>query len=310
MKAIRIHHYGPASEMVLEEVVLPHFGAGDVLIRVVASGVNAIDWKIRAGFMAQAMPFPMPLTLGWECAGVVDAVGERVTGFQPGDAVFTLAEFVRGGTYAEYVAVDATQVALAPRSVPLGEAAAIPMTAQAAWTAIEAARLQPDQHILIHGGAGGVGSYAIQLARAQGARVTTTVATADVERAKALGAETVIDYTHSDFADHVRAMDVVIDTVGGPTQDASWATLKAGGVLLALAQPPAPERAQAAGVRAGMVMTLGRGAVLKTIADMLDAGQLQTLPCHAYPLAEARQVHESGEARRLVGRTVLRVSHD
>ena len=308
MKAIRIHRYGPVSEMVLEDVALPHYTGGDVLIRVVASGVNPIDWKIRSGLMAQAMHFPMPLTLGWECAGTVDAVGHLVTAFKPGDKVFALAEFARGGTYAEYVAVDAAQVALMPRSVSFGMAASLPMTAQAAWTAVEAAQLQPGQRVLVHGGAGGVGSFAVQLARAKGARVTATVASGDVARAKELGAEVVIDFRRANFADQVRDLDAVIDTVGGATQDASWATLKPGGVLISLVQPPAQDRAQAAGVRAEMVSTAGRGEVLQAIADMVDAGRLQTLPCHEFPLAEVRAVHERGEARTLAGRTVLRVS--
>jgi NADPH:quinone reductase-like Zn-dependent oxidoreductase len=310
MKAIRIHHYGPASELTLEDVALPHYTGNDVLIRVAASGVNPIDWKIRSGFMAQAMPFPMPLTPGWECAGTVDAVGHMVSAFKPGDKVFALAEFARGGTYAEYVAVDAAQVALAPRSVSFVIAASLPMTAQAAWAAIESAQLQPGQQVLVHGGAGGVGSFAIQLARAKGAHVTTTVASGDIGRAKELGAGVVIDFSRTNFADQLRNMDAVIDTVGGATQDASWGVLKSGGVLVSLVQPPSPERAQAAGVRAEMVSTQGRGEVLKQIADMVDAGRLQTVPCHTFPLVDARSVHERGEARTLAGRTVLVVSND
>jgi NADPH:quinone reductase-like Zn-dependent oxidoreductase len=308
MKAIRIHRYGPPTELTLDDVALPHYTGSDVLIRVAASGVNPIDWKIRAGYLAQDMHFPMPLVMGWECAGTVDAVGHLVTAFKPGDAVYALAEFARGGTYAEYVAVDAAQLALAPRSVSLSVAASMAMTAQAAWTAIELARLQPGQQVLVHGGAGGVGSYAIQFARAKGAVVTTTVAGADVARARELGAKVVIDFTRSHFAELVQGMDAVVDTVGGATQEASWATLKPGGVLVALAQPPSQERAQSLGVRAEMVMTTGRGEVLSVIAAMVDAGRLQTAPCQAYPLSEAQQVHAQGEAGKLKGRTVLRVS--
>ena len=309
MKAIRIHHYGPATEMVLEDIALPHIGPTDVLIRVAASGVNPIDWKIRAGYMAQAMPFPMPLTLGWECAGTVDSVGQQVTHLKPGDAVFALAEFVRGGTYAEYVAVDVAQVALAPRSVPLSTAASMPMTAQAAWTAIEAAQLQPGQRVLVHGGAGGVGSIAIQLAKAKGAQVSTTVSGKDLAWAQSLGADTVIDYTQTPFATQLRGLDAVVDTLGGATQEASWATLKPGGVLLALTQPPAPGRAQAAGARAVFVQTQGRAEVLRELAAMVDAGRLMGVACHAYPLAEAALVHARGESGGLVGRTVFQLTH-
>jgi NADPH:quinone reductase-like Zn-dependent oxidoreductase len=182
------------------------------------------------------------------------------------------------------------------------------MTAQAAFTAIELARLQPGQQVLVHGGAGGVGSYAIQFARAKGAVVTTTVSSGDVARARELGAKVVIDFTRFNFAEQVHGMDVVVDTIGGATQEASWATLKPGGVLVALTQPPSQERAQALSVRAEMVMTTGRGEVLKEIAAMVDAGRLQTVPCHAYPLTEAQQVHARGESGKLVGRTVLQVS--
>ena len=307
MKAMRIHHYGPPNVLTLEDVALPHYTGSDVLIRVVASGVNPIDWKIRSGAMAQAMHFPMPLTLGWECAGTIDAIGHLVTGFKPGDHVFTMPEFARGGTYAEYVAVDVTQIALMPRTVAFNVAATLPMTAQAAWSAIEAAALQPGQHVLIHGGSGGVGSIAIQLAKLKGAHVTTTVSTRDVDKTRALGADAVIDYSRQNFADQVRLLDAVIDTIGGPTQEASWTTLKPGGILVTLTQPAPRGRAEAAGVRTTQVMTQPRGEVLKEIATLIDAGQLLPLACHSYPLSDAARVHESGEAASLVGRTALHV---
>ncbi len=308
MKAMRIHHYGAAREMTLEEIALPHYGPGDVLIRVAASGVNPIDWKIRSGAMAQAMHFPMPLLLGWECAGTIDAVGHMVTGFKPGDTVFAMPEFARGGTYAEYVAVDMTQIALMPRTVSFSVAATLPMTAQAAWSAIEAADLQPGQHVLIHGGAGGVGSIAIQLAKARGARVSTTVSGRDVDRTRALGADDVIDFTRLSFAEMVRNVDAVVDTIGGATQEASWATLRPGGILVTLSQPASGQRAQQAGVRTAQVMTQPRGEVLKEIAGLVDSGQLLPLACHTYPLSDAAGIHESGEAGSLVGRTALRVT--
>lgn len=308
MKAVQIHHYGPPGEMTLEDVTLPHIGPGDVMIHVAASGVNPIDWKIRSGLMAHAMHFPMPLTLGWECAGIVDDVGVLVKNFKPGDRVYAMAGFNRGGTYAEYVVVDAAEVALMPRSVSFGVAAGLPMTAQAAWTALETADLQSGQHVLVHGGAGGVGSIAIQLAKARGAHVSTTVASNDVARAKALGADMVIDFFLVNFSERLRDMDAVVDTIGGATQEASWATLKPGGMLVALTQPPAPERARAAAARGRAILTQPRGEVLKEITALIDAGQLQPLACHAFPLADVVKVHESGEARRLVGRTVLTVN--
>jgi NADPH:quinone reductase-like Zn-dependent oxidoreductase len=249
MKAMRIHQYGPANVLTLEEVALPHYTGSDVLIRVAASGVNPIDWKIRSGSMAQAMHFPMPLTVGWECAGTIDAVGHLVTGFKPGDRVFTMPEFVRGGTYAEYVAVDVMQIALKPSTVSLSVAATLPMSALAAWSAIEAAGLQSGQHVLIHGGAGGVGSIAIQLAKLRGAKVTTSVSASDMVLARVLGADAVIDYRNMNLVDHSLHFDAVLDTVGGATQEASWGTLKPGGILVTLTQPAPRGRAEVAGVR-------------------------------------------------------------
>lgn len=309
MKAIRIHGYGAASEMKLEDVPLPSYGVNDVLIRVAASGVNPIDWKVRAGFLAERIPFPMPLTLGWECAGTVEAAGAAVTAFKPGDAVYTMPEFTRGGTYAEYVAVDAAQVALMPRTLSFSVAASMPMTALAAWTAIGTANIQPGQQVLIHGGAGGVGSLAIQLAKIKGAHVTTTVSADKMALVTSLGADVVIDYKTTDFASQVRNMDVVLDTVGGATQEASWSTLKRGGLLLAFTQPPEPARADEAGVRAVFVFTAPRGDALKQIADLVDTGALKPLACHEYTLADAANVHELGQAAGLAGRTVLHVSN-
>jgi NADPH:quinone reductase-like Zn-dependent oxidoreductase len=305
---MQIQHYGAATNLQLEDVVLPHVGSADIRIHVAATGVNPIDWKVRSGAMSQAMHFPMPLTLGWECAGVVDDVGVLVKNFKPGDRVYAMAGFNRGGTYAEYVVVDAAEVALMPRDVSFSVAAGLPMTAQAAWSALETAGLQSGQKVLIHGGAGGVGSIAIQLAKARGAHVTTTVASNDMARASELGADVVIDFTRQNFAEQVQGMDAVVDTIGGPTQEASWATLKPGGILVALTQPPAMGRAEAAGVRGQAILTQPRGEVLQEITKLIDDGKLQPLPTQAYPLTDAAKVHENGEARRLAGRTVLTVS--
>lgn len=308
MKAIRIQAYGAPSTLKLDEVPRPRPGAHDVLIRVAASGVNPVDWRIRAGLMAQRMPHPMPLTLGWECAGTIEEVGSGVTGLRVGDRVFSMPTFARGGTYAEFVAVEADQVGLMPRTLAFDVAAGLPMSGQAAWAAIEAARLQPGQQVLVHGAGGGVGSLAMQLAKARGAKVIATASASDAAMVQGLGADQVIDYRRGDFAQQVHGLDVVVDTIGGPTQEASWSTLRPGGLLLALTQPPSPARAQSAGVRAEFIMTLPRAASLTALAEQVDAGALRPLPVHAFALADAAAVHELGEAGKLRGRTILRVA--
>lgn len=309
MKAIRIHAYGPADHMQLEDAPVPACGPNDVLVRVVAAGVNPVDWKLRNGAMAQAIPKPFPFTLGHDGAGVIAAVGGAVTQFKIGDAVCFYAEFARGGSYAEYVAVDASQVALKPHTVPFATAAALPTPGQAAWTAlVDAAQIERGQRLLVHGGAGALGSIAIQLAKERGLFVATTATGAGLDLVRSLGADQVIDYRTQRFEELVQDMDVVLDTLGGPTQEASWAVLKAGGILVATAQPPQPARAAAAGVRASFVFTPPRGAVLAELVRRVDDGRLRVLVGQEFALADAATAHRLGESGQAHGKMVLHVS--
>ena len=309
MKAIRIHAYGGPEQMQLEDAPVPACGSGDLLVRVVAAGINPVDWKLRSGAMAQAIPRVFPFALGQDGAGVVAAVGGQATGFQPGDEVFFYAEFARGGSCAEYVAVNAMQVALKPRTVPFATAAALPTPGQAAWTALmETAKLESGMRVLIHGGAGALGTVAVQLAKQQGARVIATASGAGVDLVKSLGADEVIDYRQQRFEDSVRGMDVVLDTLGGATQEGSWACLRPGGLLVATAMPPSPERAAAAGVRAAFVFTPPRGAVLAQLAERVDAGRLRIIVGQEFALADAAKAHRLGESGKARGKMILHVA--
>ena len=308
MKAIRLHAFGAADQLELQDIPVPVAGPRQVLVRVVAAGVNPIDWKIRSGAIAALFGLAAPLTPGWDASGIVAAVGAEVDAFKPGDAVFFFADFAHGGTYAEFVAVDAAQVALKPRSVSFAEAAAIPTPAQAAWRAVfEVADVRPGQKVLIHGGGGPLGSVAAQLARHAGAHVSVTAGDASIAIARATGADEVINYQRQDFATLVRDVDVVIDTVGGAVQEASWGVLKKGGLLVATAVPPSPERAAAAGVRAEMLQTPPRGEVLGKIADLVDAGRLRVAVSHEFALADAARAHRLGEGGQARGKIVLHV---
>ncbi len=309
MKAIRINAYGDASQMQLEDAPVPDCGPGDVLVRVVAAGVNPIDWKLRSGVMAQSLPKTFPVTLGSDAAGVVTAAGSAVEHFSTGDEVFFYAEFARGGSYAEFVAVDASQVALKPRTVSFATAAAMPTPAQAAWTALmETAQLKPGMRVLVHGGAGALGSVAVQLAKRQGAYVIATAGTADLALVRSLGADEVIDYRTQRFEELASNMDVCLDTLGGATQEASWTTLRNEGLLVATAMPPSAERAAAAGARAAFVFTPPRGAVLAELAALVDAGQLRVLVGQEFALADAALAHRMGESSKSRGKMVLHVN--
>ena len=308
MKAIRVHAYGGPELMQLDDAPVPACGAADLLVRVVAAGVNPIDWKMRSGAMAAHMPKSFPMTLGSDAAGVVTALGGGVSGFELGDEVCFYAEFARGGTYAEYVAVDASQVAKKPRTASFVTAAALPMAGQAAWTAlIETAKVERGMRVLIHGGAGALGTTAVQLAKEHGAHVTATASGDGLALVKSLGADELIDYRTQRFEQIARDMDIVLDTLGGPTQEASWATLRQGGILVATAMPPPPERAAAAGVRAAFVFTPPRGAVLAQLAERVDDGRLRIVIGQEFALADAAQAHRLGEAGKARGKMVLHV---
>lgn len=293
MKAIRIHEYGSADVLRYEDAENPQMQADDVLIRVAAASFNPIDAKIRAGFMKDQMPKQFPFVLGWDCAGTIEEIGANVSNFKAGDEVFTMAEFTRGGTYAEYVAVNENQVALKPKTLSLTESAALPMVAQTALLALETANLNSGQTILIHGGGGGVGSMAIQMAKARGANVITTASGDDLELVKSLGADEAIDYKTTNFKDVVKNADVVLDVLGGQTQADSFGVLKKGGILIATAQPPSQETAEQYGVRAQFIFTQPSGKALKKIAEMVDAGKLKLIIGAKMPLADAKKAYES-----------------
>jgi len=309
MKAIRIHAYGGPELMQLEDAPVPACGAGDLLVRVVAAGINPIDWKIRSGAMAAQIPNSFPITLGSDAAGIVTAVGGSVTGFELGDAVFFYAEFARGGTYAEYVAVDASQVAKKPRTVSFATAAALPMAGQAAWTAlIETGQVERGMRVLVHGGAGALGMTAVQLAKEHGAHITATANGDGLALVRSLGADEVIDYRTQRFEQVARDMDIVLDTLGGPTQESSWSTLRRGGLLVATTMPPPPERAAAAGVRAAFIFSSPRGAVLAQLAERVDDGRLRIVVGQEFALADAAQAHRMGEAGKAHGKMILHVA--
>ncbi len=238
MKTLQITRFGDATVLSVEEAPPPELGADDVLIRVVASGFNPIESKIRSGAMARALGRPLPVTLGWECAGVVERTGARVRRFKPGDAVFTYAPFTRGGTHAELVAVDAAHVALKPSSLSFERAAAVPLTAQAAATVLAAGRVTRGDKVLIHGAGGAVGHWLVQFAKERGATIAATALDDRVQAVRALGADEVIDYRLRRFEELGR-FAAVFDLVGGETQERSWALLQPGGRLVSTTIAPA-----------------------------------------------------------------------
>jgi NADPH:quinone reductase-like Zn-dependent oxidoreductase len=308
MKAVRIHKYGGPEVLVYEDAPFPQPGNSDVLVRVHAAAVNPVDWKIREGYLKEMLHHKLPLVMGWDVSGTVEAVGPGVLRFKPGDAVFSRPDIMRDGTYAEYVVIRETDAAHKPNSIDHVHAAAIPLAATTAWQSLfDAAGLSTGQKVLIHGAAGGVGSFAVQLAKWKGAHVIGTASARNHDYLRWLGADEVVDYRTVSFEETVRDVDVVFDTIGGDTQARSWKVLKQGGILVSIVNPPSPEKAAAHGVRQAFVFMQPNAAELAEIAALVDAGKLKAMVETVLPLADARRAQELNQTGHTRGKIVLKV---
>ncbi len=304
MRAINIHSYGGPEQLKLEERPRPVPSSGEVLVRVYAAGVNPIDWKIRQGLMKNFQPVTFPFTPGIELAGVITEIGPGVRAFEIGQAVLGQ---VAAGAYAEYVPVPIEALALKPETLSFIEAAAFPVGATTAWrTLFDDGGLTSGQRVLIQGAAGGVGLFAVQLAKWKGAQVIGTASTANLDFVRSLGADTVVDYTTTPVESVVHDVDLVLDGVGAATLSSSLAALRRGGTLISIAGPPSPEQAQARGVRA--MMSRGPASVpLEALTQLIDEGHLKVPAGKTFPLSEVQQAHEYSQNGHGRGRIVLRV---
>jgi NADPH:quinone reductase-like Zn-dependent oxidoreductase len=254
MKASRIHAYGGPEVLAYEDAPRPEPAKGEVLVRVHAAGVNPIDAKIRAGYLKEHIRYALPAILGWDLSGVIEAVGPGVKAWKAGDAVYAMGDVTRNGAYAEYATIDEGLLAPKPKSQDHIHAAAVPQAGLMAFHALFIfGTLQKGQKVLIHGAGGGVGSFAVQLAKWKGAYVIGTASRNNQDLLKDLGADEAIDYTAADFRTKVKDVDLVLDTVGGETQEKSFAVLKRGGTLVSTLGQPSIEKAGAAKVTAKAV---------------------------------------------------------
>ena len=272
MHAIRYHEYGPPGVLRGEDILRPEPKESEVLVKVHAAGVNPVDWKFRSGMIRSPSAPPLPQIPGADLAGTIEALGPGMTGFTVGQAVFGRGS----GTYAEYAIAAVTTLCPKPSNTSFDEAATIWVGALTAWNGLfNMGGLESGQSVLIHGGAGGVGLWAVQLARWKGAHVTATASMGNVDYVRSLGAETVIDYTKTKFESVARDMDVVLDTVGGDYIDRSWPVLKKGGILVTVAGRGAPEKAAQYGVRTSGVIASAGGE--RTIASLIEDNILKPL---------------------------------
>lgn len=304
MKAIRQHVYGGPESLHYEDAPRPSPAAGEVLVRVRAAGVTPTEllWSTSRTTQSGAAR-PLPFIPGHEFSGEVAALGEGVTGLSVGEAVYGMNDWYGDGTQADYCLARVVDIARKPKSVDHVAAAATPISALTAWQGLfEHARIEAGQHILIHGAAGGVGSFAVQFAHGRGARVTATVSQANIAFVRDLGADDVIDYRAARFDERAHGVDAVFDTVGGETLRRSWSVLKPGGRLVTIAA--SEEDAQDPRTREAFFIVEPRRAELEEIARLLDAGQVRPVVGAEFPLADAIPAYQTKPVR---GKVVLRV---
>jgi NADPH:quinone reductase-like Zn-dependent oxidoreductase len=305
MKAIRIYEYGNADTLKLDEAPQLSIGDDQILVRVRDAGVNPIDWKIRQGYMKQVMPANFPLTLGQDFAGEVVERGKAVNQFAIGNRVFGFAQ----GTYAEYAAAPISTVAAMPQSMDFATAAALPTAGSTALQIIrDVVKAAPGITVLIHGAAGGVGSFASQIARNMGARVIGTATGPDLDYLKSLHVDEVIDFKRERFEEKASGVDAVVDLVGGETLARSYAVVKKGGVLVTTVQPVDESAAKQAGIRAVQMFMKRNAADLAELARLVEKGAVKPRLSQTMELRQAREAQELSETGRAQGKVVLKVA--
>ena len=308
MMAWRVHEFGPPETMRFERVPVPTPGPGEVLVKVHAAGIGPWDGWIRGG--RSALPQPLPLTLGSDLSGEIEALGPDVAGLGVGDQIYGVTNPRFIGAYAEYALASAAMIARKPASLGYIEAASVPVIAVTAWQGLfDQAELTAGQTVLIHGAAGNVGAYAVQIARRAGIRSIATAGTDDLAHVRDLGADTVVDFRTARFEDAARDVNAVLDLVGGDTQNRSFQVLRRGGKLVSTVSKPDQQLAESHGVNATFFLVEVTTKHLTQLADMIDRGELKTRVGISLPLADARKAHFFLEGQRPApkGKIVLAV---
>jgi len=309
MKAVVAHEYGPPEVLKFEELPRPEPKENEALVRVIASSVNPADPLTLSGKYAREFGTHLPLIPGYDIAGIVEKTGANVTKLKVGDAVYGYPTF--GGGWAEYVMVQEWEVAQKPASLNFVEAAAVPMGALTAWQALmDVAQLQPGQTILIHGGSGGVGSFAVQIAKARGARVIATASTANQDLLKKLGADVAVDYTKTRFEDVAKDVDAVLDPVGKETLARSYGVVKKGGIVMSLVARPDPLEVKKRGIRGAGISVHPDAEDLTEITRLIDAGKIKPIVTQVLPLSEAIAAQKQAATHHTRGKIVLRIADD
>ena len=309
MKAIRLHKRGSTEQLVYEDAPEPALQPGDALVRVFACSITSTELTWNETYTNQAGASRLPAIPSHEFSGVVQSAPATEAEIKPGDAVYALSDFSRDGAAADYIAIRAADLARKPKNLSFVQAAAVPLAALTAWQALfEHAKVSQGQRVLIHGGAGGVGTYAVELAHHAGARVITTARQRNESFVRGLGADEFSDYSVLPFEDEVRDADVVLDTVGGDTLNRSWRVLRPGGTLVSIVEPIPAQKPAEYGVRGVYFIVEPNRAQLMEIARLIEAGEIHPVIEATFPLADTRQAFERGLQGHNRGKIVLEVA--
>ena len=308
MKAIQTKQYGGEEQLGLVEVPKPQAGKGQVVVRVFATSFNPIDVKLISGNMREVMPLQFPFVPGADFSGVVDSVGEGTSQFHVGDEVWGYP--VGGGSYAEYLVVDADKIAPKPKALSHIEAASLALVGQTALQAVDRAGVQKGQTVLIHGAGGAVGSVAVQEAHRRGAKVIGTSARASFDRLKAYGADQLIDYESAPFEKSVQGVDVVLDNVGGDVLQRSFGVLKPGGVLVSIVQPPPEEEARKHQVKASLLATEPSAATLRRLTELVEADEIKPFVGKVCRLTDVAKAWKESRTHHIEGKIAFQVAEE
>jgi len=308
MKAIRIHEFGGPDVLELEDIAIPKPAADEVLIKVYASSVNPVDRKIFEGKSQERFPTKFPLTMGWDVSGVVEQVGENVKDLEPGDKVYGRPYPTTNGAFAEYVCIKADQVALKPESIDHLNAAAVPLAGLTAWQGLfKYGKLEHGQKVLIQAASGGVGSFAVQFARWKGAYVIGTASEDNLAFIKQLGADEAIDYKNERFEEKVNDVDLVLDLIGGETQQRSLSVIKSGGRLITTVKPEFMDEAKEKQIHLESFTAQSYREDLQQIASLIDEGRVSPVVSSIMDLEDAKKAEQLNANGGIRGKIVIRV---
>jgi NADPH:quinone reductase-like Zn-dependent oxidoreductase len=309
MKAIMVREFGGPEVLKLEDVPRPEPKENEILVKVIAAGVNPVDGGIRSGKYAKFFGSKLPFTPGYDVAGIVKQ--SKIDKYKVGDAIYAYLDLDRGGGYAEYVIVKDREASPKPKSLTFEQAAAVPLVALTAWQAlIDIAKLSAGQTVLIHGGSGGVGSFAIQIAKARGAKVLATASTPNQELLKQLGADVAIDYTKQKFEDVAKDVDVVMDSVGKDTLQRSYGVVKKGGFIVSLVARPDPAELEKRGIHGSPVSVTPNSDELSEITKLIEAKKIKVIVSQTFSLTDAAKAQEQAATGHTRGKIVLKVADE